>query len=145
MRSNYHNANQSEDSVTKISRSKSRNQMAIVNKIKEKVIASSRSKAAGTIASILNTSPSTTTRTSPTPNVMPTTCRSQKQTPHSQQKVPSRTLRNDRNDLSKAKRLHEPSLDKSTISLSQTKSAINPTIAKMRKGRRKPSTKHLQI
>jgi hypothetical protein len=37
MRNNYHNPSQSEDSVTKISRSKSRNQMAIVIKIKEKV------------------------------------------------------------------------------------------------------------
>lgn len=35
MRSNYHNnPNQSEDSITKISRSKSRNQMAIAYKIK---------------------------------------------------------------------------------------------------------------
>jgi hypothetical protein len=37
MRNNYHNPNQSEDSVTKISRSKSRNQMAIAYKIREKV------------------------------------------------------------------------------------------------------------
>jgi len=34
MRSNYHNPNQSEDSITKISRSKSRNQMVIAYKIK---------------------------------------------------------------------------------------------------------------
>lgn len=64
MRSNYHNPNQSEDSVTKISRSKSRNQMAIVNKIKEKVLTTSYRKADGMIASISNTSPSTTIRTS---------------------------------------------------------------------------------
>lgn len=37
MRANYHNQAQSEDSIIKISRSKSRNQMAIVSKIKEKV------------------------------------------------------------------------------------------------------------
>ena len=38
MRNNYHNQQQPEDSVIKISRSKSRNQMSIVNKIKEKVL-----------------------------------------------------------------------------------------------------------
>ena len=55
MRNNYHNPTQSEDSVTKISRSKSRNQMAMVSKIKEKVTQTSYRKAAGTNAFILNT------------------------------------------------------------------------------------------
>lgn len=141
MRSNYHNPNQSEDSITKISRSKSRNQMAIAHKIKEKVINSTSRRLAGTNASTSSRSPSTTTTTSPTPNVLFSSPRPQEQTPHPQQKVLSPLPRNDRNDLSKAKRPHEPSLDKSTPLPTQTKSATSPTIAETRNARRRLSTR----
>ena len=145
MRNNYHNnPNQSEDSITKISRSKSRNQMTIANKIKEKVAPLSHSNAAGTIASTSNRSQSTTTTTSLTPNVTLPTHRSQKQTQITRQKVSPPSSRNDRNDLSKAKRVHEPSLDKSNCIVTQTKSAISPTTAKTNKGRSKQSTRPSQ-
>lgn len=52
MRSNNHNPSQSEDSVTKISRSKSRNQMVIYTKIKEKVSIIGCSKVDGMIGFI---------------------------------------------------------------------------------------------
>ena len=114
MRNNYHNPSQSEDSVTKISRSKSRNQMTIANKIKEKVLLFRCRRVDGTSDSTSNRSPSTTTRTSPTSSVLHSTRRPQEQAPHPQQEVPLSSPRNDRNDLSKAKRVHEASLDKST-------------------------------
>ena len=69
MRNNYHNPTQSEDSVTKISRSKSRNQMAMASKIKEKVTQTSYRKADGTNASISNKSQSIITKTSLTHSV----------------------------------------------------------------------------
>lgn len=137
MRNNYHNPSQSEDSVTKISRSKSRNQMTIANKIKEKVTHDSRRRAAGMNASTSNRSLSITIRTSLTSNVTSHLSRPQKQTPHPQQEVPSRPRRNDRNDLSKAKRIHEASLDKSNHKLIQIRSAINPICGEMRSARSK--------
>jgi len=69
MRNNYHNPTQTEDSVTKISRSKSRNQMVIATKIREKVTDNLRRKAAGTNVSTCNKSPSIITKTSLTRSV----------------------------------------------------------------------------
>ena len=71
MRVNYHNPTQSEESVTKISRSKSRNQMAMASKIKEKVEKVQTRKVAGMIGSTSNTSPSITIKMNLTPNVRP--------------------------------------------------------------------------
>lgn len=65
MRSNYHNPSQSEDSVTKISRSKSRNQMGAVNKIKEKVIVGLISRVDGIKDFIFSIFLNITIRTSP--------------------------------------------------------------------------------
>ena len=72
MRSNYHNINninQSEDSVTKISRSKSRNQMVISTKIRDKVSRKIFRKEDGINASTLNRYQSTTTTTNHIRNV----------------------------------------------------------------------------
>lgn len=80
-----------------------------------------------------------------TPSVLILTIRPQKQTTHTQQKVISQTCRNDRNDLSKAKRLHEPSLDKSNHTYIQTKWATSPTSAKMKKGRERLSARRSLI
>ena len=80
MRNNYHNPTQSEDSVTKISRSKSRNQMAIVYKIKEKVSSLRHSRTDGTNGFIWNKYLNITTKTNPIPNVCVTSLRSQEQT-----------------------------------------------------------------
>lgn len=71
MRVNYHNPTQSEESVTKISRSKSRNQMAMASKIKEKVEKVQTRKVAGMIGSTSNTSPSITIKMNLTLNVRP--------------------------------------------------------------------------
>lgn len=137
MRSNYHNPSQSEDSVTKISRSKSRNQVTIANKIKEKVVMRSRRKSDGTNASTSSRSPSTTTRTSRTSSVTLPTRRPQEQVAHSQQKVTSAPSRNDRNDLSKAKRVHEASLDKSTPQFTKIKWETSRTCVATSSARRK--------
>ena len=106
MRNNYHNPTQSEDSVTKISRSKSRNQMAMANKIKEKVTHPSSRNADGTNVFIWNIYPSIITRTNLTRSVLIHLSRPQKQIAHPRQKVHLIIFRNDRNDLSKAKRVH---------------------------------------
>lgn len=135
MRNNYHNPSQSEDSVTKISRSKSRNQMTIANKIKEKVLPLTCRRADGTSDSTSNRSLSTTFRTSPTSSVPQTTRRPQEQAPHPQQEVPLSPPRNDRNDLSKAKRVHEASLDKSTPPSMQTRWATSPISVERSSGR----------
>jgi len=114
MRNNYHNPITSEDSVTKISRSKSRNQIAIVSKIKEKVSSRTFRNTDGMIASISNKSLSIIIRTSRIRSVKLFLLRLEKQTAHPRQKVYFVVCRNDKNDLSKAKRIHEPSLDKSS-------------------------------
>jgi len=54
MRNNYHNQSQSEDSIIKFSRSKSRNQVAISSKIKEKITQISFRRADGMIDFISN-------------------------------------------------------------------------------------------
>lgn len=69
MRNNYQ-IERSEDSVSKISRSKSKNQVSIVAKLKVKVLPFLiLSKANGTIGSISNTFLSTTIKTSHIHNV----------------------------------------------------------------------------
>ena len=79
MRSNYHNINnQSEDSVTKISRSKSRNQMNIASKIKGKVPNLSPRNAAGMIGFTFNKYLSIIIRISLTLNVTLYSFRSEK-------------------------------------------------------------------
>ncbi len=80
MRNNYHNPSQSEDSVTKISRSKSRNQMSISSKIKEKVTEVVFRRADGIKDFILNIYLSITTSTNPIHNVNTLSLRPQKQT-----------------------------------------------------------------
>ena len=67
VRNNYRN--QDDDTLTKISRSKSRNQMSIVTKNREKVVPNSVRKVAGMIGSTSSRFPSTTTTTNHTPNV----------------------------------------------------------------------------
>lgn len=141
MRSNYHNPSQSEDSVTKISRSKSKNQIVISTRIREKVAGIIIRKADGTTGFILNTYRNTIFKISRPPTVTPSISRPQKQTQNPQQEVHHHSPRNDRNDLSKAKRVIEPSLEKSNPSIRQTKSEINPTCAETRNDRRKPSTR----
>jgi hypothetical protein len=77
MRNNYHNPSHSEDSVTKISRSKSRNQMGIVNKIKEKVDLILNSRQVGTNVFISSIYLNTIIKTNRIPNVSAKIFRSQ--------------------------------------------------------------------
>lgn len=70
MRNNYHNPSQSEDSVTKISRSKSKNQIVISTRIREKVVPIIIRKADGTKGFICSIYPSITFKISPLPTVL---------------------------------------------------------------------------
>lgn len=79
MRSNYHNPAPSEDSVTKISRSKSRNQMGLALKIKEKVRVIGCSKLDGMIVSICSKFLSTIIITNHIHNVVSLLDRSEEQ------------------------------------------------------------------
>ena len=96
-----------EDPLTKIERSKSRNQMSYASKLKEKVPIGISRKPDGMIDFILITSPSTTITMNPSLNVISPLFRPQKQISYSQPQV---SLFLPRNDSHRQKKIPEQSL-----------------------------------